>query len=76
MTVFYKKSIHLPTVDYYGHEYTSKGKYVSYTFCKRGFIEFIIFLISEGNKILFTHITVYYMRTKYEENLLKIRKII
>ena len=32
-------------------------------FVKGGCIECTIFFISDGNKIIFTHIIVYYMRT-------------
>ena len=39
------------------------GGISSYSFCKRGCIECIIFLISDGNKMIFTRIIVYYMRT-------------
>ena len=40
-------------------------------FVKEG-VSNIIFLIREGNKIKFTHIIVYYMRTQHAVNFLEI----
>ena len=45
-------------------------------FVKGGLSNVLFSLLVKATKYFFTHITVYYMRTKYEENLLKIRKII
>ena len=38
------------------------GKLVSYTFCKRGCIKCIVFLISDGNKIIsYTYYSLLYV---------------